>query len=201
MLVLEDDAWTRTMVTNALDADFEIVGTAGDSQTALRLAATQHPDVALLDMDLGNGPTGVDVARALRQRYPAMGIVILTSYTSPKLFRSQLPDLPSGVAYLRKGDVHDLAELATAIRHAAAGETRTAVAALDLSESQTETLMLLAQGLTNAEIAKRRFVSEKAVEQAIAKLARHFDIPQEPASNTRVLLTRAYLRMTGQNLG
>lgn len=189
------------MVSNALGNDFEIVGLAGDSTTALQIAATQQPDVALLDMDLGSGPTGVDVARALRQRYPAMGIVILTSYTSPKLFRSQLPDLPTDVAYLRKSEVHDIAQLADVIRRAAAGETRDAAGVLDLSESQTETLMLLAQGLTNAEIAKRRYVSEKAVEQAIAKLARHFDIPQEPASNTRVLLTRAYLRMTGQHLG
>ena len=200
VLILEDDAWTRTMVSNALTSEFDVVGQAGDSKTALDLAASKQPNIAILDMDLGSGPTGIDVARALRQRLPDIAIVLLTSYASPKLFRSGLPELPSDVSYVRKSDISDFETLLKVVRDAVNGKASVGPDPLNLSDPLVETLMMLAQGLTNAEIAKRRFVSEKAVEQAIARLARHFDIPQEPASNTRVLLTRTYLRMTGQQL-
>lgn len=199
LLLLEDDGWTRTMLANALQGEFEVVAEAADSRSAMRLAALRQPDVAVLDMDLGAGPTGIDVARGLRQRFPALAILVLTSYASPRLFRTNLPQLPPGVLYVRKGDVTDFGALAALIRQAHDGSAEAAAPPLDLSDSQLETLLLLAQGLTNGEIARRRYVSEKAVEQAVAKLARQFDIPQEPATNTRVLLTRAYLRMTGQS--
>ena len=67
-----------------------------------------------------------------------------------------------------------------------------------MTDIQVETLRMVAEGHTNSEIAKQRFVSEKAVEQTIAKIAKALDIPAATNQNQRVHIARVYFRLTGQ---
>ena len=67
-----------------------------------------------------------------------------------------------------------------------------------MTDIQVETLRMVAQGHTNSEIAKQRFVTEKAVEQTIAKIAKALDIPAATNQNQRVHIARVYFRLTGQ---
>lgn len=198
VLILEDDAWTRSVLETALAANgFDVVASVGTPREAMNIASSNSIDVALLDLDLGEGPTGVDVAIAIGRRYPNTAIILLTSYEDLRLFKAALPKLPESVHVARKSEVTDVQQLVELIKRAESRSPQEQALMSELTDPQIETLRLVAAGLTNAQIAKERFVSEKAIEHAIARLARQLDIPQESSQNTRVLLTRAYFRMIG----
>ena len=198
VLILEDDAWTRSVVETALTAKgFTVAAAVGTAREAMTAADTTTIEVAILDLDLGDGPTGVDVAIALGRRHPNIGIVLLTSYEDLRLFKAALPKLPDSVHVARKSEVTDVQQLIDYVLQAKEKVPPTRQLMTELTDPQIETLRLVAAGLTNAQIAKERFVTEKAIEHAIARLARQLDIPQESSQNTRVLLTRAYFKMIG----
>lgn len=209
VLVVEDNAFTRTTLCGALrDAGVDVIGDTGSAADAIRLARTLMPEAALLDLDLGAGPNGADVAVELRSLAPAIGIVILTSYEDPRLTGRNLDHLPSNIVYLVKGDLDDSRTLSSALADAVAiassepAAGRSAVPAptgdvARLTDTQIEVIRLVAEGLSNAEIARQRYISETSVERIIMRAARELGIPTESTSNRRVLLTRAYLRMSG----
>jgi DNA-binding NarL/FixJ family response regulator len=209
VLVVEDNAFTRTTLCGALrDAGVDVVGETGSAAEAIRLGRTVMPEAALLDLDLGEGPNGADVAVELRTLAPAIGIVILTSYEDPRLTGRNLDHLPSNIVYLVKGNLDDARTLSTAIADAidlASSETSAGPSAVPaptgdvarLTDRQIEVIRLVAEGLSNAEIARQRYISETSVERIIMRAARELGIPTESSSNRRVLLTRAYLRMSG----
>lgn len=203
VLVVEDDGLTRSSVASALRLqEMEIVGEAASASEAMRAAHQGNPDVAVLDLDLGPGPNGADVAVALRRLYPAIGIVVLTTYDSPRLLAAQAPDLPPRTVFLRKRDIETVGDLVRAIRLSTEQRGRGVIATPGMAENFTDAqlwiMRAVADGLTNAEIARRRDVSERAVEQMMRRIAQRLGLPGDPtAFNQRVQLTRAYLEMTG----
>lgn len=212
MLVIDDDPFTRTVLESTLAGiGCSIVASAGTATDALRAARDLRPDVAVIDLDLGAGPTGIDVARALRRVLPALGIVMLSTYEDPRLLGRNQPPLPPGSVYLVKRSLSTASALAGAVSAVAAsplgsadepGEpstsTGTGMSAVDgLSDQQIELLRLIAAGLSNAEIARRRFVAEPTVEKAVARLIRHFGLQAGKSHNQRVLLAQAYFELTG----
>ncbi len=210
LLIVEDDAFTRTSIAGALAAcGIEVVDSVGTSAQAVISFEKHKPNAVLLDLDLGYGPTGLDLARAFRIRNPNVGLVMLTSYSDPRLLRANLPNIPSGTEYLIKSDVSEIATVGRAIKlavqNAAASDTKPAQSGSGMprdmqgfTDIQIETLRMVAQGHTNSEIAKQRFVSEKAVEQTIAKIAKALEIPAATNQNQRVHIARVYFRLTGQ---
>jgi DNA-binding NarL/FixJ family response regulator len=168
------------------------------------------PEVALLDLHLGSGPTGLDLAVELRRILPKIGIVILTSFEDPRLLNPNLPDPPRGSIYLNKKSVNDTQVLVTALTSSTDSSTWNSPnsskiglpgAIGDLTDVQLETLRLMAQGLSNAEIAKRRFVTEKSVETAIARLAKIMGVESDPSRNQRVHMAKVYFRALGIDPG
>lgn len=201
-LVVEDDAFTRLSLTAALEqTGIDVVGQAGNAADAIEIGISKNPNVALLDLHLGNGPTGIDVAHALRRRDPKIGIVFLTSYDDPRLLHPSLPQMPGGSQYLTKKSVSDLNVLLHAINDSMSTKRSTAqskpAAFGDLSDIQIETLRLVAQGLSNAEIAKRRFVKPKSVELTISRVAKSLGITQDSSQNQRVHIAKIYFRAVG----
>lgn len=208
VVVVEDSAFTRTTLCGALrNAGIDVVGDAGTAAEGVALTRAHAPDAVLLDLDLGAGPSGADLAAELRERRPDLGIVILTSYEDPRLTGRNVDHLPADVVYLVKGGLDDAAQLSHAIVRAiaAAGAPRRTGSPIPapsgdvarLTDTQIEVIRLVAQGLSNGEIARQRFISETSVERIIMRAARELGIPTTSASNRRVLLTRAYLRMSG----
>jgi CheY-like chemotaxis protein len=106
LLVIEDDAFTRASIVGALTGHgIDVIDAVGTSAEAINSFEKNAPNAILLDLDLGYGPTGLDLARAFRLRNPNVGLVMLTSYTDPRLLRSNLPDIPAGTEYLVKNNV------------------------------------------------------------------------------------------------
>lgn len=203
VLVLEDDPFTRLSIVSALrHFGFDVVAEEALPQVALERAQLTRPEVALLDLHLGKGATGLDVAKELRRNNPKIGIVMLTSFEDPRLLSPSLPPVPRGSVYLTKRSVQNLALIKTAVLEAAAAATNnTEVEHIPafgaLTGVQIETLRLVAQGLSNAEIAKRRFVKEKSVELTISRVAKSLGIISSNSVNQRVHIARVYFRSIG----
>lgn len=198
LLIVDDDDFSRTTVAAALAGQgLEITATASGVVEAMSVDCTEV-DVAVLDLDLGEGPTGIDLAHALRRATPAIGLVLLTSFSDPRLLSSSVRDLPTGSTYVVKQSLRDIRILTEAVAAAARrDETPAVIPRVPLSDAQVETLRLVAYGLSNAEIARVRVVTEKSVEQAIKRASVALDIEATPTSNQRVALARAFFSLTG----
>lgn len=197
VLLVEDDDLTRTSLALALRSlGVNVVGAVGTASSAMDVARKNTVDVVIADLHLGVGPTGIDVAHALRRENPFIGVVLLTTYADPRLLDPDLPMIPDGTLYLVKSSVRDPAVLADAVRASRQGRV-TRAPALDLTNQQIEVLRLIASGLSNAQIAAARGVSDKAIEQMVSRLIKRLQITDATGPNSRIQLTRAYLRLTG----
>jgi two-component system invasion response regulator UvrY len=215
--IVEDDPFARTMLVATLRAQgVEVVIETAEPSEALALAPLRRPRVALLDLHLGTGPTGIELAHALRTVDPRIAIVILTSFEDPRLLSTRLPDPPPGSQYLTKGEVASVEVLVRALKHAVEAAPSSGRASpatppsrsgraedpararvVDLTDSQLETLQLLAQGHSNAQIAVRRSVTERSVETTIGRIARALGLAPDATRNQRVHMARVYLRAAG----
>lgn len=201
VLLVEDDAFTLTTLQGSLAQEGFEVACAPKVSIAIDTFQEFEPEVLVADLDLGVGPTGVDLALLLRKSKPDLGIVILTSFQDPRLHR-QASQLPAGTQYLVKQTLIKTSDLGDAIQLSIqAAKTMDPLAqlpkALDLTDVQMETMRMVAEGLTNSEIAKRRFVTDKAVEKTLKSIAETLKLPNDPNHNQRVSIARAYFKLTG----
>lgn len=206
VLVLEDDPFTRLSLVAALSHfGFDVVIEEASAGSAISRAKLAKPDVAVLDLHLGTGPTGIDVARELRRQNPMIGLVLLTAFDDPRLLNPSLPPIPSGTVYQTKQNITNLNQLKSAVMSALdsrdVGMAEEHVPAFgNLTDVQVETLRLVAMGLSNAEIAKRRFIKEKSVELTISRIAKSLGIASDVSANQRVHIARVYFRAIGVRL-
>jgi DNA-binding NarL/FixJ family response regulator len=203
VLIVDDDPFTRTMLRDVVQGlGFEVTGSAATFAEGLTLARQAPPDVALIDLDLGEGPTGIDLAHGMRRTHPDLGVVFLSTYVEPRLLGS-VPRLPPGAIYLTKQEVAETAVLGDALMSAAtagAGGEWSAGAdsrLVGLSDSQIEVMRLVAAGYSNAEIARRLVIEEASVEKAVMRLIRQLDIKATRQENQRVLIAQAYSALSG----
>lgn len=204
--VVEDDTFTRLTLSAALRSQgIDVVIETGSASEALQEFDRAQPHAVLLDLHLGKGPTGIDLANELRQKSPYLGVVILSSFENPRLLNPSLPTLPYRTVYLHKQDVTDILKIKEALRISLDktervpnqfGTATTAISAL--TDVQLETLRLMALGFSNAEIAKRRSVTEKSVELAISRLAKSLGVEKSATINQRVHMANVYFRALGQ---
>jgi len=208
LLLVEDDAFTRATLGDALaHQGFDIRARVATAEEALVAQKDFDPQVAILDLDLGIGPTGIDVAIALRSRNPKIGIVFLTTYKDPRLIESNLPNLPEGAIYLNKMDMNSTSTIAMQISLAYLKPlakrsfpwTRTGPLAA-MSTIQIEIMKEIVEGLSTAEIARSRGVTEQAIDKSISRISKNLGIPKSADTNQRVQIVRAYFEAKGQGV-
>lgn len=200
VIVVDDDDFTRTLVTSLVSSlGHEVVAQSSAVTEAMGFAHALLPDLALLDLDLGEGPTGIDLAHGIRRIHPRIAIVMLTSYEDPT-WMGLRREAPLGTRYVVKGSVNDPRVLADAIAAALSNplaESASSRIETPVNEGQWEILRLIAAGYTNAEIARRRSLTEDAVNKAVTRLVKQLNLDVGSTGNARVLLTQTYNRMTG----
>jgi DNA-binding NarL/FixJ family response regulator len=206
VVVADDVLIVRTGLVRLLaDADVTVAGEAGDAEELLRLVALEKPDVAVVDIRMPptHSDEGLGAARAIRERYPATAVLLLSQYLAPSYAQRLLHNQPGGVGYLLKERVSDLATLVDALQRVSNGECvvdpaivarllerereRGPSPATPLSQRERETLALMAEGRSNAAIAHRLGLSERTVESLCAQLFRKLDLQPDPDVNRRVL--------------
>jgi DNA-binding NarL/FixJ family response regulator len=203
VLVVDDDAFALTTMCASLQfLRLDVVGRASSAREALAMQFTAAAQVALLDLDLGPGPTGIDLAHALRIAQPQLGILLLSTYRDPRLVAPGRVAPPTGTGYLSKGDLTDIEVLrdwiSDLVREPLRDRRHATDALPELSDMQVQVLRSLAAGLSTQAIAHERGVSVSAVEQTITRLYEAFDMPRDPEHNQRVRLARAYLELAGK---
>jgi DNA-binding NarL/FixJ family response regulator len=203
ILIVEDDPFLQMTLAQSLEsANFEIVARVGSAADAMLAAKESEPEVAILDLDLGPGANGIDLSIALRSIHPRIGLILLTSYTDPRLSDPSAPQLPKGTIFLTKSLLTNIHDLTTAILQVKLWphEVKRQITPerSDLTDNQIEVLKFLAEGFTTAEIAARQGISEKAVEGTITRLQGVLGISKDKKFNPRVQMVRAYYALSGK---
>ena len=204
LLIVEDDALLRELVAGALESRGFRVTTAATAADAMRAVHVMDPDGALVDIDLGEGPTGFDFADRLLQQYPHIAIVFLTNLPDPRFADRDPNGLPRGIAYLRKSAISDVDAIVATLDSALRGGNLTQHRhdrnpnrpLAGLTRRQIDVLRMVVDGKTNAQIADARGVTLKSVEATLQRAYLAIGIAPETNGNSRVLAARRFLEAT-----
>lgn len=182
------------------------VAAASTALEARRACRTFDPDGALVDIDLGPGPNGIDLAHSLLVDHPYLAIAFLTDASDPRLAGSAPLSDRATIAFLGKGRIDDLERLFAAV-DAALSDASSARFRDDrladrplaaLTEVQLSVLSLAASGASNLAIAAARGTRERAVERVLAGVYDALGIVEGPGVNQRVMAVTRYLAAGGQ---
>lgn len=172
---------------------------------ARKICQSFDADVAIIDVDLGAGPNGFDLANNLKITNSAIAIIFLTNLIEPKLAGRSSKDLPAGHAYLLKSRMSDTSLLNQAIKEVSrgqGGEFRDDLKAInplgDLSRSQMDVIRLVAQGKSNEEIAAERGTTVRAVRMILVRAFQSMGLDENLGPERRVLAAIKYLKTIGQ---
>lgn len=180
------------------------VCTAADVSEARREIDEFDPDMLLLDVSLGDGPTGIHLAHAMRLSRPDIAILVFTRHADIASATTDGLQLPPGVGFLRKHLVSDQAYLIEAMEKVlreqedlVTEEQQTGDAFAFLGTNGSRTLRLIAEGYDNEEIARRCGVSRKTVERWIEQIYRDLGIDTRGLLNPRVAAARRFFFAVG----
>ena len=204
LLVVEDEPLTASLLAEALRAHNFEVATAADVLAAQKAVKEFDPDAALIDISLGVGPSGLDLAHALSKQRPDIALLILTKHADPRTSGENAPDVPEGCGFLRKDRIRDadylleqlesvLADNAAQVRHDLA-ETSPLAA---LTPRQLEVLRLMAMGYTNEFIAQYTGSSLSSVERWVIQVFRALGLQANGNVNPRVEAVRIFGMTSG----
>lgn len=214
VLLINDDAFELATMSASLRLhSTNIVGEASNIFLAENLFKSLQPEVVLIDLQF-SGEEAIGLLQRFRNIDPSLGIVITTSCPDLRLFGLLEKNIPRGSKIILKRSVSDLSlitfALAESLESASDGSGMKWISAHmaihensfisilnDLTDIQIETLRLVAQGLSNAEIARVRYVSEKSVEQIVARIAQHLAVSPDRSRNLRVILAGEYFKWLG----
>ena len=189
------------------DEGFEVVEAADNGPSLLRALITHRPDVAVVDVRLPPTFTneGVRAAVEARAQVPGLRVLVLSQYVEDTYAKELLADRRGGVGYLLKERVLNVDQFLDAVRQVAAGGTamdpevvaqlltRRQEPVASLTPREREVLGLMAEGRSNAAIAARLFVTEKAVSKHTNNIFAKLELPPSEDDNRRVLAVLAYL--------
>jgi DNA-binding NarL/FixJ family response regulator len=210
VVLAEDLALLRDGLIRLLEAhDFEVVEAVDNGPSLLRALTTHRPDVAVVDVRLPPSFTdeGLRAALAARAQVPGLPVLVLSQYVEQLYARELLADRSGGVGYLLKDRVFNIGQFLDAVRSVAAGGTamdpevvaqlltrRAGDAPLaSLTPREREVIGLMAEGRSNAAIAARMVITEKAVSKHTNSIFSRLGLPQSEDDNRRVLAVLAYL--------
>ena len=212
-MIVMDDSFELSSIASALKLHgVNVVGEVSKSSSAIAVQRTLHPNVLLIDMH-NSDEHSIAIARDLRLEDPEIGIVILVPCADLRILGEVHTDLPDGSMLVLKNTITTIASLCDVLSQSrlmdksappvwingnlALSSKVSESMMLKLTNIQVETLRLVAKGLTNAEIGRIRFVSEKAVEQIVSRIAQVLNVQPDRTKNMRVQLVREFFSWIG----
>jgi DNA-binding NarL/FixJ family response regulator len=204
MLIVEDEPLMGSLLADVLVGHNFLVETAEDVVQARAAIREFDPDGILLDISLGDGPSGLDLARVLSRQRPDIAIVFLTKHPDPRTAGLEAEDIPEGCGFLRKDRVRDTEYLLASIEAVMTDRSREARHDRDsgkpleaLSFKHIEVLRLMATGYTNEHIARVKGVALSTVERWTAEIFRDLGIDGKGGVNPRVEAVRQFIAAAG----
>jgi DNA-binding NarL/FixJ family response regulator len=209
VVVADDDVLLREGLASLLGRlGFEVVGQAGDGSQLLSLVRDQRPELVLVDIRMPptNTVEGLEAARVIRQEHPETGILVLSAHVEVEHAMELLAG-GRGIGYLLKSRVTDVEEFVDTLQRVAKGgsvvdpalvaELVTARRRNDplgvLSAREREVLALMAEGRSNAGIARRLWVTEGTVEKHVRSILAKLKLPETDDDHRRVLAVVTFL--------
>lgn len=213
----EDNYLAREGISRALERveGVELVATCVDLDSLRATIEDEHPDVVLTDVRMPptNTDEGIRVASELRRSHPQTGVVVLSQHSDPSYAVALFEDGSDGRAYLLKERVSDHVELGRALREVADGgsvvdpriveallasQRRRESSQLDaLTRREQEILGMIAEGRSNAAIARTLVVTKRAVERHINSIFMKLDLGESEDVSRRVKAALVYLSSSG----
>jgi DNA-binding NarL/FixJ family response regulator len=209
IVVADDNALLREGIASLLaEAGHEVVGRARDADDLLLKTRSYTPDVAIVDVSMppGNADDGLVAAAEIRRTQPSIAVLVLSQHLEPAYMLELVGDNASGVGYLLKDRVRDVAEFVDAVERVATGGTafdpevvkslvggRRRSALDDLSQRERDVLSLIAEGRSNKAIGKQLYLSARAVERHVQGIFQKLGLPDSEDNNRRVLAVLALL--------
>jgi DNA-binding NarL/FixJ family response regulator len=209
VVVADDDALLREGIASLLrDAGHDVVGRAHDASDLMLKVRSYVPDVAIVDVRMppGHADDGLVAAAEIRRTHPTVAVLVLSQHLEASYMLELVGDDASGVGYLLKDRVRDVAEFVDAVERVAAGGTafdpavvsslvggRRGVLLDELTDREREVLGLLAEGRSNRAIAGQLSLSPRAVERHVQAIFQKLRLPDSEDDNRRVLAVLALL--------
>jgi DNA-binding NarL/FixJ family response regulator len=209
VIVADDDVLLREGVASLLDrANFEVVAQAGDASDLIESVREHRPELVLVDIRMPptHSTEGLDAARVIRQEFPDIGILVLSAYVEV----SHAVELLAGghkIGYLLKSRVADVDEFIETLSRIAEGgcvvdptlvnelllARHAADPLADLTSREREVLALMAEGRSNAGIARRLWVTEGTVAKHVNSILRKLQFTATDNDHRRVLAVITFL--------
>jgi DNA-binding NarL/FixJ family response regulator len=213
VVLADDSVLLREGVAGLLRrAGFEVAGQAGDADGLIGLVRMERPDLVVVDIRMppGYSTEGIDAALTIRNEFPEIGIMVLSAFVHAEHAVTLLSG-GQGIGYLLKDRVEDVSEFVQSLRRVADGgavidpalvqdlvRTQRDRGPFDmLTAREREVLGLMAEGRSNAGIARQIFVAEATVEKHVHSILGKLDLPESADDHRRVLAVLAYLSSAG----
>jgi DNA-binding NarL/FixJ family response regulator len=210
IVIAEDSAILREGLAQLLGMrGHEVVAAVAEPVALLAAVAEHRPDVAVIDIRMPPTHTdeGLRAAIELRRADAALGVLLFSQYVETRFVRELLADGSSGVGYLLKERVTDLDEFTSALDRIASGGTaldpevvtqlfgtgRRDAGLATLTPREREVLALMAEGRTNAAIARSLVVTDRAIEKHVANIFTKLGLSASDGDHRRVLSVLRYL--------
>jgi DNA-binding NarL/FixJ family response regulator len=209
VVVADDDVLLREGVAGLLErAGFEVAGQAGDAEELLRAVRDRRPDLVIVDIRMppNHETEGLDAARVIRRELPDVGILVLSAHAEADEAMGLLAT-GQGIGYLLKSRVTKVGDFIEAVDRVIEGGSVVDPAIVQelvsvrrredrlerLTPREREVLALVAEGASNAGIAKRLWVTEGTVEKHVRSVMAKLHLPETPDDHRRVLAVLAFL--------
>ena len=198
VLLVEDEDFTRTMVSEMLSASGINVLPIASVAEALKLMEDFDPHVVLTDLDLGHGPDGADLLTKVAEDRPWTGMVIMTAHASPELAINDVSRIPEQAGYIVKSELNSIHSLVSIIQESIImpgnfnGSDNVGEEKITITPSQAEILRMIADGLSNTAIAEARGITLRAAEALIQRTFAALGVNGDSSINARVAAVRMW---------
>lgn len=200
LLVVEDEPLMASLLADVLRGHNFVVEVAADVLEARQVVKFFDPDAALIDISLGGGPSGLDLAHVLSKQRPDIALLILTKHANAGAVGWQEGEIPEGCGFLRKDRVRDteylLEQLETVLgdrAHQVRDDRDMANPLASLNAKQLEVLRLMSMGYTNEFIAQYLDASISSVERWVIQVFRALGLDSRGSLNPRVEAVRIFI--------
>jgi DNA-binding NarL/FixJ family response regulator len=209
IVLADDDVLLREGMASLLErSGFEVAGQAADADQLMSLVRDLHPELVIVDIRMppGQSTEGLEAARLIRQEFPEVAILVLSAYVEVE-HAMRLLATGERIGYLLKSRVTDVAQFIDSLERIARGGSVVDPSLVQelvgsrrrndpletLTQRESEVLALMAEGVSNAGLARRLFITEGTVEKHVNSILGKLQLPDSADDHRRVLAVIAFL--------